>query len=986
MSRPFIVFLKILSIILWLITTLIVVFALIAGMSGVDFPWLDPLESLVGIAITGVGGLIAWLTARRGERAALQQNSIALALGENSKAVSIGPDNRGPIALGDVGEQNITELSGDFRRATLHIVNQYLRASGPPSWNEADFRAALWRYLDWAAKRYGRPQLRGIEKREKELPDITLEKVYVSLAAVPDPDQREERSLRRGRRNQEETMPDEGNRPESIDMAKLLQDNTRLVITGAPGSGKTTFLYVIASTLARAMTGDNAENGAKALGLSGPLPLPIYISLGDYNRYRLGPREPGDPEHGTLLAYARYALIRQLGGLHLPKDFFERLLTRGQTCVFLLDGLDEVVDERHRQIVSQDVENLSYIKDVGRIVVTSRTRAYVGESKLPSTFRRVEVQPMAVEQVNELVERWCGAVYDTVDAPNETAELQAEIARLEEHRRSRGEDRRLADTPLLVTIIAIVHYNDRRLPEQRAALYKSCIHVLLAESHHTKGEARHDLEDWGGTEDDKRELLTLLAYHMMSAGEKAGRTVEESKLKEWLQPRVVRRRGEIEAGKMLADFLQAMAERASLLHERDRAYEFIHLSFQEYLCATYLAHELPDLSAIVHFLIDNRYVADSWWRETILLTPGYLSIENRTAAFSLIQRLAGLPQDDAIALAAAELAGSAYLELNSGDEPTCNLVTTRLVTLLADETLTVPNPLRAAAGLALGRLGDPRPNVNCLIPAMVLIPAGPFRMGSDKKNQSSPYYDELAYDDEEPSHIVNYLDFDYKIGQYPVTVAQYRLFVEAGGYDPQKSKNFWPGGGLEWLRQSGQNAPRYWDDLQWSVDNHPVVGVTWYEAVAYCAWLTAANPGRFFRLPDEAMWEKAARGTDGRRWPWVGDFDKTKLNSDSGGIGRTSAVGIFPAGKSPTGCYDRAGNVLEWCSGPGYRSGADYPLTLRSYAEDLKLSADTRALRGGSWGGNVQNTRAAFRNDLNPDRRLDNVGFRVAELLSDPDF
>ena len=95
---------------------------------------------------------------------------------------------------------------------------------------------------------------------------------------------------------------------------------------------------------------------------------------------------------------------------------------------------------------------------------------------------------------------------------------------------------------------------------------------------------------------------------------------------------------------------------------------------------------------------------------------------------------------------------------------------------------------------------------------------------------------------------------------------------------------------------------------------------------------------------------------------------------------------ISPAGKSPYGVYDCAGNVLEWCSGPGYRSGADYPLTLRSYAEDLKLSADTRALRGGSWGGNVQNTRAAFRNDLNPDRRLDNVGFRVAELLSDPDF
>ena len=961
MSRPIIIFLKILSILLWLITTLIVVLALIAGMSGVDIPWLDPLESLVGIAITGVGGLIAWLTARRGERAA-------------------------NFYIGDIGQQNVTELSGDFHRATLHFTNQYINAPGAPLWSEEDFRAALWRYLDWAAKRYGRPQLRGIEKRERELPDITLEKVYVSLGAVPDPERQEEKRIRRGQAHAEELMLGDEQRPEPIDMAGLLKDNTRLVITGAPGSGKTTYLYVIASTLAQAMITGKVQEGRDALGLTGSLHLPIYISLGDYNRYRLGSREPDDPEHGTLLAYARYALIRQLGGLNLPKDFFERLLTQGQTAFFLLDGLDEMVEERHRQIVSQDVENLSYIKDIGRIVVTSRTRAYEGETKLPPTFKRFEVQPMTPEQVNKLAKRWCDAVYDPVDAPNETAQLQDEIVRLEEHRRARGEDRRLADTPLLVTIIAIVHYNDRRLPEQRAALYKSCIHVLLAETHHTKGEARHDLEDWGGTEDDKRELLTLLAYQMMSAGEKAGRTVEESKLKEWLRPRVARRHGEDKADKALSDFLRAMAERASLLNERNHIYEFIHLSFQEYLCAAYLAQELLDPTAIVRFLTDNGHVSDSWWRETVLLTPGYLSIDNRTAAYNLLQKLADLPKRNEVALAAAELAGSAYLELDSNDQPTCDILSHRLVVLLADKNLTVPNPLRAAAGRALGRLGDPRPGVNCPIPATVRIPAGNFRMGSDKKDKSSPYYDEMAYDDEEPSHIVKYLDFDYKIGQYPVTVAQYRLFVEAGGYDPRKSKEFWPGGGLEWLKKSGHRTPVRWDDPYWTVDNLPIIGVTWYEAVAYCAWLTATNPGRFFRLPDEAMWEKAARGTDGRRWPWVGDFDKTKLNSNSGGIGRTSAVGIFPAGKSPYDLYDCAGNVLEWCSGPSYGSGADYPLTMRSYAEDLKLSADTRALRGGSWSDDDLNTRAAFRYNYLPDYWYYDVGFRVAELLSDPDF
>ena len=909
---------------------------------------------------------------------------MAAAISENR----LSAIRAGKIIYGDAVGQDKYELTGDFRGATIHIANQYMNAPGTPLWSVDDFRAALRRYLDFAASRYGRPQLRGIEKRERALPDITLDKVYVSLAAVADPEQKEEKQARRGHPAPVERMPGE-EKPEPVDMAGLLKDNARLVITGAPGSGKTTYLYVIASTLARAMLGGNAAEAREALGLTDPLPLPIYISLGDYNRYRLGRREPGDPEHGTLLAYARYALIRQMGGLNLPKDFFERLLTQGQTCVFLLDGLDEVVVERHRQIVSGDVENLSYNGEIGRLVVTSRTRAYVGESKLPATFRRVEVQPMTPEQVDELAARWCHAVYDPVDAPHETVQLQAEIARLEDHRRSRGEDRRLADTPLLVTIIAIVHYNDRHLPEQRASLYRSCIHVLLAESHHTKGEARHDLEDWGGSEDDKRELLTLLAYHMMSAGEKAGRTVEESKLKEWLRPRVVRRRGADEADKTLIDFLQAMAERASLLNERDRIYEFIHLSFQEYLCATYLAHELPDLSAIVHFLTENRHVADSWWRETILLTPGYLSIDNRTAALNLIQRLAGLSGRDALALSAAELASSAYLELNFSDQPTCDVVSRRLAALLTHEPLAAPNPLRGLAGVALGRLGDPRPDVSCAIPATVLIPAGPFRMGSDKKDQNSPWYDDIAYEDEEPNHEV-VIGFDYRIGRYPVTVAQYRRFVADGGYDLEKGKAYWTPAGLKWLEESGQRAPVYWDDPKWTVDNHPVVGVTWYEAVAYCAWLNATKPPDrgFFRLPDEALWEKAARGTDGRRWPWGNDFDKTRLNSSDGGIDRTTAVGIFPAGRRQVNDADTiddcAGNVLEWCSGPGYRE-AKYPLELRSYAEDLKLAANTRAFRGGSWGSNDRLTRAACRGLNNPIIRYNIVGFRVVELLSDPD-
>jgi formylglycine-generating enzyme required for sulfatase activity len=384
-------------------------------------------------------------------------------------------------------------------------------------------------------------------------------------------------------------------------------------------------------------------------------------------------------------------------------------------------------------------------------------------------------------------------------------------------------------------------------------------------------------------------------------------------------------------------------------------------------------------------LLDNGYISQSWWRETILLMPGHLgAVENRLGALELIRQLSSGARRDASALDAAELAAGAYFELGFKSETTRAALARGLETRLTDPELkATSNQARAAAGRALGRLGDPREDISCPIPATVLIPAGPFRMGSDVKDKKSPYYDEMVYSNEEPNHEVD-LPFDYRIGKYPVTVAQYRRFVEAGGYDPKENEKYWQGGSLKWLKESGQQAPRYWDDPRWTVDNHPVVGVTWYEAVAYCAWLTATNPGRYFRLPDEAMWEKAARGTDGRRWPWDNEFDPAKLNSHSGSIGRTSAVGIFPGGKSPFGVYDCAGNVLEWCSSPGY-SEAKYPLTLRLYEEDLMFKAGARAMRGGSWLDINQVTRAAYRDYLNPYVRSKLVGIRVAELLSDPE-
>jgi formylglycine-generating enzyme required for sulfatase activity len=292
----------------------------------------------------------------------------------------------------------------------------------------------------------------------------------------------------------------------------------------------------------------------------------------------------------------------------------------------------------------------------------------------------------------------------------------------------------------------------------------------------------------------------------------------------------------------------------------------------------------------------------------------------------------------------------------------------QLGALVSDGRLTPRQ--RAEAGVTLGWLGDSRPDVVCEIPHMITIPAGPFLMGSDKT------VDGQAAGDEQPQHTLSLPA--YAIGKYPITVAQYRRFVAAGGY---RERAYWTDAGWQQKEKESWTEPAYWQDVRWTIPNHPVVGISWYEAVAYCNWLKATT-GREFRLPDEAMWEKAARGTDGRIYSWGNEWNANHLNADETGIGGTTAVGLFPSGQSPFGVLDMSGNVLEWCSGVGYVK-VSYPFQRQSYEEDL-VASGTRIWRGGAFYFDVRLTRAAYRAyDLPPFRDF-LIGFRVAEHLSYP--
>jgi formylglycine-generating enzyme required for sulfatase activity len=807
-------------------------------------------------------------------------------------------------------------------------------------------------------------------------------------------------------------------------VTEAITQHQHLVLLGEPGSGKSTALRYLALTLAQAGLDETVDLAAQlegwdTLGEQGRL-LPLFLPLLPFAKrfVNTADRHCNADDLWNYIATELEANGRYEG---LAAAVHEEL--ENGRVLLMLDGLDEVAGSESRRQVVRAVQAFADHYPACRIVVTCRVRAYEGQHnqqwQLPG-WQTATLADWTLGQMQHFVQAWYAAAAASggmsAEKRNErVTALQGAIER-------RDDLKRLGIRPLLLTIMALVHYNDGQLPEERVGLYSRCVDLLLGQWELAKadGSGYGRLTDYIGLPDtDVKALRPLLqqaafAAHEASSTDNPG-SLGRLTLREMVMEALAQK-GHPNPFAGAERFLEYTDVRSGLLQASDAgdSYSFPHLTFQEYLAGLELVNDVAFVERILARRNDDR------WRVPIALGVSHTVSEGVPALFAqlldelLYQEGRTPEQEQRDLLLAAELAEDAgWYRLERGGAAFKRLrrdLAAALVPVV--EGTTLPAKDRVQAGMYLGWLGDPRPGVCTLPPAMVRIEGGTFVIGITSEaaaaaGQAYAQYHRDRGDTETAERARNWSQDEindqpltlptFELARYPLTNAQWQCFIDVGGYDPDAP--WWDEAGRAWLQRDDQATegldtyqrrdfkqhPEWWQHSRYGKTrpNHPVVGISWYEAVAFCRWLTQHPEynleGYHYLLPSEAEWEYAARRATRRSYPWSDDEPDAECANYDQIHGGTTAVGCFPMGVTPDdGLHDLAGNVLEWTRSE-YR---DYPYDPNDGRETPDSPAEKAfTLRGGGWVNRSVDLRTCARFDFPSDHLNNSGGCRLARYL-----
>jgi formylglycine-generating enzyme required for sulfatase activity len=839
-----------------------------------------------------------------------------------------------------------------------------------------------------------------------------------------------------------------GERLSFISALRAMMESRRLVLLGDPGSGKSTFAQHLCLCLAGSRLDSNGDwprrLGAGDVGRweLALYPFPIFVRLRsfahDTESLPDDPKQMGQAKH--LWAFIQKELV-QLGRDGLAGHVLD-LLENGQAFV-LFDGLDEVADPARREKVAQAIQHFAFKRfPYARILVTCRVRQYPLNAKgQPTAPWKLPGFPVATladfdrDQINAFVKHWFDELYArgrTPDPQDKRESLLAAFATRPEL------GSQLAPKPILLTQMALVHAI-KKLPDSRIDVYKECAGLLLWEWERLKarqsgrGESAEDvlaaLSVPGLRLSEVEDALDKAVFEAHADGDP---DVPAEKIRRALQQEVFINLHGLSSDKAIGCAEKFIVEwlrgrNGLLVPAEEDSFGVPHRSFREFMAARYLReHRLanPDTGDEESWtaggprLVKTGKDGLDTWREVFRFAAALDSPPEAAQALNELcsDQLTYDPAEVQRLMLAGEVArdvGPRTLSARSKlGRQVYERIESHLLHLLRDTDdskpypddpprFTPPNILSPKTRLAAGELLD----------ALGWTPPDLFDFVEIRSHEP-----EVTRSGQKMGSAFILHPSSFFLAKYPVTNLQYQRFLESDDYDKdyiwqnvaafdadQKTPARNMGDeAWDWFNKNGgkERRPRHWDHPRLGRSRHlfPVVGVTWYEAAAYCVWLErnladlpegqtltsnfkpfGAAQGKLqtsklaLRLPTEDEWEKAvgSKWKDAKveketpRYAWqeipakVGDEIVKYANTSESDLGGTTPVCMYPAGMSPATVMDMSGNVWEWQANL-YEKGKPY-----------------RAFRGGSWTYNGVNARVAARNNYHPYDDWNYDGFRV---------
>ena len=750
--------------------------------------------------------------------------------------------------------------------------------------------------------------------KKGEVLPVQLLEVYIPLETA-NPFYKAE--MERMSKDREENLKE----PATIDLEALLGRVNCILLRGKAGMGKTTLIKHLANTI---------TEGSCQSSLRDYLPVMVFLK----DLWLVYSEE--------LKRTKRKITFEPLLEAYLEKTkcplkwaVISNFL-RHNRALFMFDGLDEIPAGIRDDLVEL-IADFQFENKGNRFLITGRPHGIAGRPNERFGKYLCEIEYLDDKKINDFIRKWFRAVSGkAIGLADMTAEGMISDIVFHEHVSP------FTQNPLLLAAVCVLYLVGGRIPEQRADLYDRIVENLLWRRFHDPAEPEK--------ENEVREFLMLLAFEMQNKNLK---TFEVGDGLDVLKNICVQKDNEPanEYQRRIHRMFDEIEPNCGLFNRLSGGeIEFTHLTFQEFMAAKQIVYMDHDYT---------EFLENDWWAETILLYTGLLSLEMRKRSNDVVEAILKAKQEDEKIKRRLWLLGSRALrdfQPSKRDDNVVALARNKLYDLI-DSNASLEE--RFEAGEIVGVLGDPRIKKDC----MVLVKGGKFMRGSSEGDA-----------DEKPQREI-YLK-NFMIGKYQVTNEEFKKFVDDGCYGKARKK-MWSEQGWRWREKNEISEPEYWHDRKWNAPNFPVVGISWFEAEAYANWLSERT-GYQYRLPTEAEWEKAARGTDGFKYPWGENFDKNSSNTFESGLHRTSPVGIFPKDKSPYGCFDMAGNVWEWCS-DWY--DVNYYANCPDRNPQGPSSGANRVFRGGSWHSVAGRCRSALRSLYDPRNRLDYLGFRLLQEL-----